>query len=401
MTHQHGSNRLLLGIVYAVVAGAFFAGLVYGEGRGDGSLGCHDSKQDFYGVVKGKIKTSEGKPASGLLVQALLLTPYKVMPGPREHFSIQTSTETDGEGKYCLGGLLYGEYKIRAIEPIRYSLGDESPRAMDVHESPWVLKTYYPGSSAFASSKTIKLAKGETETADFSLAQIETYSISGKVIDSETGGPLERFKLSIWSQAPDNFDEPIEPVRKRVAMPSFISAVHKGGKWTIHNLPVGTYEFEAFQGPPFEEIGVGYDPYSMFVKRKKTEVSIQNSNLSDVTLFVESGACFIGEIQAGPGSSLRIGLIVQLLYSDPTSEDYLLEPTPSWPLTGSASLKEVSSIGFDICGLKPGNYAINTIGGVPIKSVTIGGIEAQNGEFELRSGDVFTDVRIVLGKTNW
>ena len=120
-----------------------------------------------FGVVSGQIRNSDGMPAAGAMVQALVASYQegrRVLVAPAQAIGvINSSTETDENGEYHLDlppGVYYmtGQYRESKIA---------EPSAARALAAPF--RVYYPGTSDVALAATIKLNGGEVPGIDFML----------------------------------------------------------------------------------------------------------------------------------------------------------------------------------------------------------------------------------------
>ena len=120
-----------------------------------------------FGVVSGQIRNSDGMPALGVTVQALVASYQegrRVLLAPAQAIGvINSSTQTDENGEYHLDlppGVYYmtGQYRESNIS---------EPSAARALGAPF--RVYYPGTSDVALAATIKLNGGEVPGIDFML----------------------------------------------------------------------------------------------------------------------------------------------------------------------------------------------------------------------------------------
>ena len=134
------------------------------------------------GVVTGKITDADGRP---LVEERVVLAPAE--KGLRAVWD--RSDDTDDRGIYRLFGIRPGRYKVaigEALRPDRHRLQPLPP-------------TYYPDVTDPAKATVIEVVEGsETANIDIKVGpQLQTYSVSGRVVDSESGEPLPNASISL------------------------------------------------------------------------------------------------------------------------------------------------------------------------------------------------------------
>ncbi len=171
------------------------------------------------GVITGKVTDTDGQP-----VIELPVTIYDSASESGEPFSMgNRNFRTDDRGVYRLFGLPAGRYKLAVgYGEIGYNptLGRNSYK-----------QTFYPDPSDPSKPGVIEVSEGsEASDIDIKIRSVKTYSVSGRVIDGETGKPLEQIRLAIQSN----------PQRPRgYYLPPALS--NRAGEFTLEGLAPGRY----------------------------------------------------------------------------------------------------------------------------------------------------------------
>lgn len=138
------------------------------------------------GVITGKITDSEGQP---LIDEYVTVAPVD-SSFPEHQVYPFNNTQTDDRGVYRAFGLRAGKYKV--------SVGRSASGLPDGGGQTY-RQTFYPSVTESDKATVIEVSEGsETEDVDIALTRpFTTYTVSGRVIDSETGAPVTTFSLGI------------------------------------------------------------------------------------------------------------------------------------------------------------------------------------------------------------
>jgi len=138
------------------------------------------------GVLTGRVSNADGKPVieervNLLLVDANGAPTQTTAYYPANYFMYLT----DDRGVYRIYGLPAGRYKVSVgIDPTD-GVGPSNGRTV-------YRQTFYPDVTEAAKATIVEISEGaESENIDIKVGRItETYSVAGRVIDSETGKPI-------------------------------------------------------------------------------------------------------------------------------------------------------------------------------------------------------------------
>lgn len=190
------------------------------------------------GAITGRVTNAEGEPAEGLRVLAW---------GDPGVVGSDVDGTTDAKGRFRIGGLGPGRYRVEAIPANLYTPTEQrTDGTVDVEDAP----TYYPRSLTFRQAARVQVAAGsETSGVEIQLARVPIVAVSGKV-DGAPAGSLNaqliinaqqgccghstagikpdgtfrvwrlypgKYEISAWWQAPGERDFQTAPVDFEVA----------------------------------------------------------------------------------------------------------------------------------------------------------------------------------------
>src|SRR5262245_41476789 len=140
------------------------------------------------GVITGRVVDDEGRP---LIATYLRLLPVDEngKPNGRFDYNDDTMMRTDDRGVYRIYGLPAGRYIISAGGEWSYS-----------HSKRKYSETFHPDATDRNQAKIIEVKEG-AEVIDINIrlgAGKNTYEVTGRVVDAETGQPLPQAGVICW-----------------------------------------------------------------------------------------------------------------------------------------------------------------------------------------------------------
>ena len=236
-------------------------------------------RNPHFGTISGRIVNDDGKPAVGSQVN---LTPRTG--------SVATNTGayalTDEEGSYRFKGLAAGEYTVSANPPSKMPDSGQPRNWLEGSLG----ATYFPSTVDAGSSPAINVyADRETSDINITLAPRKLHSIAGIVRMPGDGRPVSGARVRLFKK-----DDPVQAKSVAVSealMSNYFSTTDKEGRWSVHNLPDGSYFLHITPGLNVPE----RDANVKFVEKGK-EVTIAGSDLADVLIEVSKGATISGTI---------------------------------------------------------------------------------------------------------
>jgi hypothetical protein len=146
------------------------------------------------GSITGIVVSSSGEPLVGIEVYAL--RPAYDSFGSKYVAAASNAARTNDRGEYRITSLPPGRYYVRAAsDPIMSDPNRDNSRIAATlgrsAVSPGIYETaYYPREKDPSGATLLDIQSGSELTGvDFSLVRLQTYRVSGRVVDSQTGNP--------------------------------------------------------------------------------------------------------------------------------------------------------------------------------------------------------------------
>ena len=328
------------------------------------------------GVITGRVVDDEDRP---LITAYLRLLPVdeKGEPNGRFEFNDDMMMRTDDRGVYRVYGLPAGRYIISA--------GGEWSVSHSKRKYP---ETFHPDATDQKQAKIIEVKQG-AEVVDINIrlgAGKNTYEVTGRVVDAETGQPLPQAAVICW-EAPDT--------EKRGRRSGSDGVTDSEGVFRVGELPSGRYELSMWN-----KWGM-YDPASASTAAKeyyseKTVFEISDSDVSGL------------EVKAIRGSTIS-GVVVLEGANDPAVKAKLQQMGVAANIVSNRGMDgDVYSVinskigddgGFRLTGARPGMARFHLSGpqdqAFSIKRIERGGAEIRSA-FEIKRGEQIAGVRIVI-----
>ena len=151
------------------------------------------------GVITGKITDADGRP---VIQQQVYLYRLNDLPPNARQIWPTSSGQTDDRGIYRFFGLVAGPYRVAA--------GRGEGAFAGTYNSTRVIykQVFHPDTTDFAKAKVVDVREG-SEAADVDIAlgrAIQTFSVSGKVIDSDSGMPAPNVRFGLQRRVGDRFE---------------------------------------------------------------------------------------------------------------------------------------------------------------------------------------------------
>jgi len=173
------------------------------------------------GAMYGRITDAAGQPIEYVPVRLA----EQIVRDGRQHQEMRNTVESDEDGRFRLANLAPGTYYVAAGPgqmEMRLVIRDEKPKT----GYPMV---YYPGVPDLASATPIQLTAGQQAQADFSLATVPVYHVSGTV-----GGFAADQGVLL---------QVLDPSGEQIQVPS---QLHQDtGTFEINAIPAGSYVLKA------------------------------------------------------------------------------------------------------------------------------------------------------------
>ncbi len=327
-------------------------------------------------VVTGRIVDESGEPVAKLAVIALrkLSAEEKEDWGPQDskmQLIGSSATRTDDRGEYRIFGLKPGEYYVKAGE------ADASPFfGLDQDDSTsWTVRNnlgnqyaaiFYPGVVQLDQAQSLQLGPGEEVEADFTMRNVKTVEVAGRVIAAD-GKPATGYV---------NLEVP----ETRSGVDELSTSTGTKGEFSIRGVPPGSYVLSAQQ----------HDENGFHMAQQKLEVG--NDNLDSVVIAFSKGSTIPGRIVPASVSA-----------NGSRHFQILLEPASESDNSSFAVAKVKQDGSFQITDVSDGNYALRISGieqGWYMKSARLGAQDVLQKGLALEQGFSGETLEIVLSSAS-
>ena len=322
------------------------------------------------GVITGRITDADGKPVVGqyMRIEAIdergqklpvyLYNPY--------------GYETDDRGIYRVYGLPAGRYLVSVGES-----QDGGP--MTGRGGGYYTRTFYPHATEEAQAKPIEVSPGsEVTDIDITLGRLsKTYSVSGRVVDADTGQPVPNVFCSYGSVTRDG--------RSLMNYGGGAVTSNARGEFQLEGIRPGRYAaFVTSMGQPNAS-------YS-----EATPFEVIDRDLSGLEIKVRRGATVSGVVVVeGTTNRAILAKLANLSLGASTRGT-----APGLNMPDSARGNIAADGSFHLTGLRPGKVMFFFASYPPPKGLSLSrvehnGVEQREG-IEVGPGEQVTGVRVVL-----
>jgi len=333
------------------------------------------------GVITGKITDSEGHPLIGEGVSLKGADPSK--PGALFSGADQRMLSTDDRGIYRIFGIRPGRYLV--------STGtSRNPMFGLLLKRPKNVQTYYPGVTDEARAKFVEVtASSEASGVDIRLVAADKgFTVSGRVIDAETGKPIPDAMVAYSPSTPqarpdDSQHEDFSGV------PGGITTTNARGEFRLESLAPGNY------GAHVESMGILTGAGGFYADPLNFQV--QSANIDKLEIKVHQGASISGVVVVENADAAEAfnQLVPFMLYATVTDEQMKTS-------SGSAA-RVAADASFRISGLKPGRVKIGPLpyGAQRFSLLRIerDGVEQRDG-IDIQPNEQITGVRVIMIPAN-
>jgi hypothetical protein len=317
------------------------------------------------GVISGKVMDAEGRP---VIEQPISLVNADTALNQRVSVYPIQQIHTDDRGFYRMFGIAAGRYKIAAgqgDERFYVGLGRSSYK-----------QTFYPDVFDSSKASVIEVVEGsDISNINITLRAVQTFAVSGRVIDGENGQPIAGVRFGLQTIASE----------QRGSYTGIMMPSNSQGNFKLENLRPGNYGIFIMREPgsdlqsevvPFEI--VDQDVSGIVVKTSKGGWSLTGIIVIENT---EDKAAWAKLLQ------LRI-------------YGYVQKAGPSGNMGNSSTINSDGS--FSLNGLDSGSLYIS-LGGANrtlMKGFNVARIErsgiVEGRNIEIKNGERITDVRVVV-----
>ena len=325
------------------------------------------------GVVTGKVTDADGRP---VIAQQINLFQADVFDrqGPDRMVYATGSVQTDDRGIYRAFGLRAGRYKIATGRGEDTFTGNYMPARTTYRQ------VFHPDVTEHSKAMIIEVSEGsEANNVDIKLgAVVQTFSVSGRVIDGEKGLPLPNIRFGLQRMVGQ---------RSEFAGSSMVSNAQ--GEFFAEGLIPGKYGIYLFQNITTE------------MRVETISFDIVDEDLTGVLIKLSKGASLSGVVVLDTEDKAALEQLAQLQV-----RAYVASQGPS-SFGGQSSVSKIAADGsFRLAGL-PGGTASLSLGMVNMpqaKGFTIARIERDGVVMprgvEVKEGENVTGLRVFVSFGN-
>src|SRR5688572_2685757 len=211
------------------------------------------------GVITGKVTDAEGRP---VVMQNVFIVPADGVDAPRLP-QAATTGQTDDRGIYRVFGIKPGRYKVAAGH-------SDNTASTGWGQSPYK-RVFHPAVSDAAKATAIEVTEGSEATkVDIALGVVaQTYSVSGRVINGETGSPVPNLNFVL---------------RPLAGQGIAYSRVDARGEFVTEGIAPGKYTVMVV------------DESNRGLRGDKVTVEVIDRDLTDVTIKLSTGLTVSGVV---------------------------------------------------------------------------------------------------------
>lgn len=185
------------------------------------NTGAQSLKLQPLSAIAGRVTDAAGQPIERITVRLMCRT----LRNGRKIWEPRGSSETDEDGHFRFASLMPATYYV-SVGPSRSGekilAGGEKPTTGFPH-------VYFPGVPDLASAAPIQLGAGQQYQADFSLAAVPVYSVTGTI----AGEPTAHVGLMTFTSSGDE-----------LMLPAKVNS--ELGTFSLDGIPAGSYLLKAF-----------------------------------------------------------------------------------------------------------------------------------------------------------
>jgi hypothetical protein len=322
------------------------------------------------GVITGKVTDADGHMLIQQPVNIYRADAFDQSAQQRQLYP-SANGQTDDRGIYRIFGLAAGRYKVASGRADEIFSGNVAPGRATYKQG------FHPDVSEPAKATIIEVSEGsEAANVDITLGRaIETFSVSGRVIDAEKGSPMPNFRFALQ-----------RTVGQRVEFVSSYGQSNSQGDFLVEGLVPGKYSVFLFPDQNAE------------MRADAVMFDVIDADVSGVTVRLMKGSSLSGVVVLENEDKTALAKLQQLLLRAYVS------PPAGVPSFAQGASSTISADGnFRLAGLPQGNANImlaSATGGSPPKGFVISRIERDGivppRAIEIREGEQITGLRVVV-----
>ncbi len=281
------------------------------------------------GLISGRVTDHAGQPVAG---EPIFLREVKAQLNPTVSMINPAMTKfssglfrTDQSGTYQVDGIPPGSYVVQVGTPLFGAFKGRPPRE----------PIYYPGTSDRSKARTIEVSEAALISGvDIKLGPtIPTFTVRGRVVDTESGNPISGISLDLKMESPTG----------GFVIPS-AGKSDEGGEFSLERLPAARYSVaitESRTDPKSEVFG------------ESSAFEIRDTDVTNIEVRASKTVEVSGVVVVENTNDKSILAKVSQL-------NFIFEINPK---AGGAhfyrTAKTAANLGFSLRGLKPGKLRIH------------------------------------------
>ena len=149
------------------------------------------------GVITGKVTDADGRPVIQQQVSIFRVEAFTQRPGTQRPIFPGGGAQTDDRGIYRMYGLTAGRYKVATGRSDEMFTPNFSPNRTSYQQ------VFHPDTTDHTKATIIEIAEGtQANDVDIKLGPaMQTFSVTGRVINSETGLPIPNIRFGLQRMA--------------------------------------------------------------------------------------------------------------------------------------------------------------------------------------------------------
>lgn len=325
------------------------------------------------GVITGKITDADGRPLVQQTVNVYRATDFQQQQPQMRQVIAAGSVQTDDRGIYRAFGLAAGRYKVASGRSDDTTPGNYYEPSRVVYK-----QVFHPDATDQTKATIIEVREGsEATNVDITMGPaIQTFSVSGRVIDAENGSPLPNLQFGFQRRSGERFE-----------FSNLIGQSNSQGNFMVEGFQPGKYGIMMFGNPNAE------------MRVEQITFDVIDSDVTGVTIRMIRGSSVSGVIVLEPEDKKAFARL-----SEFQLRAYVAAPAGTAQSFGQSIFSAIGADGsFRLSGLSPGqlNFWLSApFGAPPPKGFTVlrtehNGIVVPRG-IELKEGDQLTGVRVVM-----
>lgn len=391
-------------------------------------------------AVSGRVTYSDGDAAIGVRVDVLRKVGDEFLPSLPNMSAFSSmmlggvgSYQTDDRGIFRFAGLPAGEYIVKVTENIDHAASRKSRMDNGMESLLFggnsMVSVFFPNETEKAKAQTIVVDFGqEMASADIVLAHRDLFSLEGKVVAAKDKLPIRNARISIQKDGEDIPDQPAFYGRNLNG-----TTTDEKGEWKFIDLPKGKYKLvvdvnnsefdaaaQAYGADPSaanraanaaayaatamsnsvrfgnSNVGPAKPPPPKFARRVK-EFTLEDKSLSEQVIELSYGATVSGTVSSDDGKSPTGSVVIVL--SD--EEGDTVSTTSVYFYNYEGNREPSGKKDFRMDGVTSGKLYLtlqSPDGDSYLKKASSGLVDFLKGPVELKEGDNFANVQIILGK---